>query len=809
LSSKGALLNATLSSGGDQSLLGGVINGESEFNYNPDLEFLLRSYNEPSIMTKFQLENHFEEIYKESNQESLVKETRISYSLSCDLHYRSSPYSPEETENLKLIGLSDSDLDFLEPYFELVGFNNLNDSNAILLYLSSDVNQSIYVPLDKQFTVSVSGTEYYEANVTLAYYPLDISSFVNQDDDAWKQIQRRFGESLFSESYDIVMLTTFQGSGNIIDDFDIEEEDLYHYYTVNIDLDYTDFFLFSNNRDIQRIDRLVMETNIFYTTNNDFSITWIVNSISQNLIVFSNDYTFILIINLTLIIPPLCIAIFMINFSYNLVRTENVHQIKVLKNKGATNSQIRFALILESFLTTALAFVFGPLISIPFLQLIAKTSAFLEFKNDLGIPDYGLDTSWDIILIVFAIGILIAIGINLPRIISLSRLSTEELVEEEKRQKQPFWRRIYLDVIIAIIAVIVFILFIIAFTVFSGETREMFLLIFGVATPILVVTAISMLIGRFFNPAINWLGNKLWSIKGGTFAVAFKNLAHRNKRTSRAVILLMITLTFGFVSAIVPTTIDHNIEERWGYMVGADISLMGAIQPTNTSNQLENYDSIVATSTVTKYSDFYLSLGYESRKTTALGISTESFLEAAIINERNCHFSDKLTTLLDSLSSNGNVLLQETTLEILGLSIGENFRINPSSAYYTIIGTFRIFPNLMEGEMLDEQANNEFFVVGSRETLHYMSQNDVPTVNPTNQIYINKREKSNLDDVISIIENNFQGQYAYYMTVEEGVENDLEIPSRIAIYAMLNSAFLSTMICTFISIVIYSTLILF
>ncbi|MEA2071094.1 MAG: FtsX-like permease family protein, partial [Asgard group archaeon] len=61
------------------------------------------------------------------------------------------------------------------------------------------------------------------------------------------------------------------------------------------------------------------------------------------------------------------------------------------------------------------------------------------------------------------------------------------------------------------------------------------------------------------------------------------------------------------------------------------------------------------------------------------------------------------------------------------------------------------------------------------------------------------------------INNQIQDMYPSFTTsiVESGVEEDLNLPSRIAIYAMLNSAFLTTSICTIAGLAIYSFLIFY
>ncbi|MHA1923996.1 MAG: FtsX-like permease family protein [Candidatus Heimdallarchaeota archaeon] len=803
--SKGAMLNTFLSGEYEDGLFGGVFEGDGlNLNIGPDIEARYREFGLPSETYAQEMKEEVQQIATEARRGKLIENTRVSCLVESYLHYRTNIIAPETTRGMTLIGLSQEDIAFLQPYLFLGNIGNIQGNHTLMFYLDQYISDQIYVPANLQFNISLLDTDN-KYQTTLEDFPVDLSTFPASYDTIFNRFLRQFGNSIM-RSGEIIMVTTLDGLNEILTSLDSPVTEESKYYVANIDFNYGEFSIFSAQRDINSAELIRDEIfeSFFYDT--DKTVSYVYSTISDNLEFFYEEYTFIQITVLTLTLPPIAIAFFMINFSFNLVRKQSIHQINLLKSRGAKNGQVAFALFIEMMISSVISIVVGSGISIPLLYLIGRTSGFMKFTNELQIAEYGLNLTGKTISIFVIMGLILTVIINLPRIIRLSRLKVTNVAGEEERKKPPLWRRWKLDIVIAVLAVIDFILYLIAINSLHGDIRSTFIMIFGSSTSVFLVVAASLLIARLFVPIIKKLGNRLWKIKGGTFALSFKNLSHHNKQTSRAIILIVITLSFGLLSAVVPSTIDYNVRQRRLYTIGADVSIQsGSYFDYNQQNTIENFRYVEATTQCIINNDqFFANIGWGPTETSVVGLDPDTFLDAAFILKWKYKFSKSLPKLLDLLIAPGNVLMHENNLRDTGRKIGASF----SSGFrtYTIVGTFKYFPNLVEGLDVDTSTLNEKYLVGSIATIEdFMA--DYASAGYNNILYV-KQTKKDVGDLVKLQIDGYQPGWVS-KSVDEEVEGDLEMPARIAIYAMLNSSFITTVISIVAGMSIYIMMMLF
>ncbi|MHA1125321.1 MAG: FtsX-like permease family protein [Candidatus Heimdallarchaeota archaeon] len=803
--SKGAMLNTFLSGEYEEGLFGGVFEGDGvDLNIGPDIEARYREEGLPSESYTQQIKVEVQEIASDARLGKLIKNTRVSCLVESQLHYKPTIFAPYTTRPVNIIGLSQEDLTFLQPYLFLGNINDIEGNNSLMFYLEPNIASQIYIPTNLHFNISLTDTSN-TFNMTLEDLPVDLSSFVAGYETIFNRFLRQFGDSIMRGS-DIIIVTTIDGLNDILTELDSPFTEDSKYYIANVDLDYSEFSIFSAKKDIN--DANTLRDEIFTKFHYDYNkvVTYVYSTISDNLEFFYEEYTFIQITVLTLTLPPVAIAFFMINFSYNLVRKKSIHQINLLKSRGAKNGQIAFGLFIEMMISSVISIAIGSGISVPLLYLIGKTSGFMKFTNELQIAEYGLNLTWKTISIFVIVGLILTIIINLPRIINLSRMKVTNVAGEEERKKPPLWRRWRLDIIISILAVIDFILYLIAINGLVGESRSTFIMIFGSTTSVFLVVATSLLISRLFTPIIEKLGNRLWKIKGGTFALSFKNLSHRNKETSRAVILIVITLSFGLLSAVVPSTIDYNVRQRRLYTIGADVSAQSTAPFGPHITIIEHFQYVEATTECIINNDqFFADAGWGPAATSVVGLDPETFLDAAFILRWKYKFSKSLPKLLADLETRGNVLIQQDNLKAEGFRIGDTFTAF-GYRVYTIVGTFKYFPNLVEGLDIDASTLNEKFIVGSITTIEdFMT--DFSSAYTNHVLYIKQSRKDVGEDIRLQLEAYNPGWIT--KSVDEEVAGDLKMPARIAIYAMLNSSFITTIISIIAGVSIYALMMLF
>ncbi|MBD3189687.1 MAG: FtsX-like permease family protein [Candidatus Heimdallarchaeota archaeon] len=809
-SSKGSLIASFLSGEYSEGLFGGMTSEEEEkIEIGPDLSLHFYQQIFPSEPFAQSIQTEVIAAGEASGNSEIISGSRLCFSQPIDFHYQSTQYGYNKSQTINLNGLGEEDIDFLQSYLERGGFSPFNSSSTdcLLFCYSRAFYEEINVSADRKFIIDNYYTEN-QAVIKLAVDPLPVFA-LGDSSKVTKQFTRRFGDYVVSLNSPGILVTTHQGVRNILTSMGFEQGVYNARYVLNIDLDYSELGLFSVRRDIREIHQFEVSLSNAFVNDPEKYVMGLYTRIAYNLETFVDDFLIIQMIILTLTIPPICIAAFMLNFSFNLIRSQNIHQINLLKIRGATAKQISFTLILEMILSTLVALIFGPLLSLPFLYLVSKTSGFLQFENKRLFADYGLNVSWKIILMVLIIGLVLSFIINLPRIISLSRLKAKNIETRSRKKSKPIWKRFYIDIFLTVLALIDLSLYLISLNYFPEETRIIFSSIFGVSTPILLMASISLLIARFFNPIIQWLGNKIWTIKSGSFALSVKNLAFREKQTSRAIILIVLTVTFGILSAVVPSTIDYNVRERWNYMLGADVVVFNIdIDDSTLINGLGSYSYVSSVTPVITHDYLYVPFPSLPLQTEVLGLDPYTFLSAAYMREGKFKFSDSIADLFQSLKTPGKILMQADNMESVGLQVGDGISSYGSNIQnYQIVGSFEYFPNLVESKQLSSAVSSQAFIVGSIYTIRQMIQDFASYEDPLESLYIKQAEPQTGQLIKQRINNNYPGEYAISV-VDTGVEEDLDLPARIAVYAMLNSAFLTTVGCTIAGIGIYSFLIL-
>lgn len=484
-----------------------------------------------------------------------------------------------------------------------------------------------------------------------------------------------------------------------------------------ISLDINEFNVYNLNEELKKLQNFIqaLEESFF--------------SVSHNLGIYSKIFdamweyenrVFMLIILLVLFsFPVLCIALYLVTYSFGLIRRQKKEQIGIVKTRGGSWLQVMIILLGEMFISTIIAVIIGFFLSIFIADLVMRSTDYLVF---LGVPVIIKPTLEMIQGLVFW-GVIFALILNFRNIVNMSRQEiTETLVPTEKRD--PVWKRYYLDVAIFVIGTSVWIIFmsLIRASYVGSDLGPSFYFIYiiiallGIPAPFLMFFGTIMVIARFFPFLMRKTSEFLWKLEGGVNAFAIRNLVRHKQAANRAVLLITLALSFSILSSSLIFSLDETEHLKKYYGIGADLSLSTGDSLNNSIlTYLENNVSHL-TSISGVYSAAHDYRGIVWRSYRCLFVDTKTYAKTAFVDPR-FKLSHSLTNLMDKLADNKSILLFEGNLksDISKPKIGEDisfyFSTDSSSLSFRVAGTFKYWPTMYPQRWYD--FSREYWFIGS------------------------------------------------------------------------------------------------
>ncbi|MHA2249295.1 MAG: ABC transporter permease [Candidatus Kariarchaeaceae archaeon] len=417
---------------------------------------------------------------------------------------------------------------------------------------------------------------------------------------------------------------------------------------------------------------------------------------------------------LIIISGPLAgLALFLVYFSLSLVERRKIKLIGVMKLRGTSKEQLQAMFYAEVIVASIIAVIIGMLLSIPWTKLTLQTSGFLEFNGDnipLTIPS---NWYWRLPLI----GLLLSLDINIFSTNSLSRLQIEDTKEEEEKS-QPFWQRIYLDLIIFGISIIFWVFMHLSYV----ENSDAYEFLITAIAPIMILMfflSSTLIIARYFVVFVALLSNVLWRFHGGFFALASRNMKKNKFTASRLASFLLMGMMLSLIAINVSSTYIEFEKANARYQVGADILVEGADVASLEQENLLNIDGIDAYTEVASSTMFYYE-GGKVKKLFMMGIDPVSFSKAAYwdakfadqeLDQMMNEFSDDITKgleenksileITEGYSKYLTVGVQSSVLKSLKIDIGDQYSVSLSayradfSINFDVVTSFKYFPRLV------------------------------------------------------------------------------------------------------------------
>ena len=433
-------------------------------------------------------------------------------------------------------------------------------------------------------------------------------------------------------------------------------------------------------------------------------------------------------------LPVISIALYLVVYSFGLIRRQKQAQIGIIKTRGGSWPQILGILLGEMMISTIIAVLAGFLLSLFLSDFVMRSTDYLTFLGQ-AIP---VKASLELLLGLIVIGISFALLLNFVRIIRMSRQQIiETLVPTEVRD--PLWKRYYLDILMFILGTAAWLILNALVRPVPGgggtfqgtpEARpnpnpdpssgliSLLMLLIGLPAPFLIFFGTIMLIARFFPVLIKKLADLLWKVEGGVNAFAIRNIVRHKQAANRAVLLITLALSFSILASSLIFSLDETQRLKFYYQEGADVTLpTGTVLNETIFTLLEqNVSHLNSLSGI--YSANYWSRGVIYRHYQFLFIDPATYAETAF-TDPSFKLSNSLPTLISQLTDNGTLLLFNGNLkaDVSKPQIGENLSIQFKTPNKTEVlsfrigGTFKLWPTFYPQSWHDFSTN--YWIIGS------------------------------------------------------------------------------------------------
>lgn len=429
--------------------------------------------------------------------------------------------------------------------------------------------------------------------------------------------------------------------------------------------------------------------------------------------------TFLLLFSL----PIIGIALFLVIYSFGLIKQKKNITIGLLKSKGLSIKEITSFLIFEKVFELLITIPVAFFIAIPLSIIGLSSDDFLSFGNT---EFHIIINAPKIFLILIVVGILFSFLVNFRYFSSFIKSEVLTITKPiESKKTEAFWKKNYIDILILTIGCIGFFLLYLG-AVSSDLPGEAYTLVhfIGVPSPFFLIIGSSMFVARLFPRFLQLLSNILWRIEGGIISFSVKNMLNHKHAVTRSVILIMLTASFGAVALTIPATLDNHYYHMAEYYTGADIfvryeedkSVSGRYPELENimSNiqEFEEYSPIVIQNRFARNAHYLM-----------MGIDLTNYDQVAFSGE-NYKLSDTLTNLMEELTQEDSILLRTTDMNRMSKKIGETITLQSKFYNYTsgrdevmsqkqltIVGSFKYWPNLVTFETTD--VEDGIFFVGN------------------------------------------------------------------------------------------------
>jgi putative ABC transport system permease protein len=443
-------------------------------------------------------------------------------------------------------------------------------------------------------------------------------------------------------------------------------------------------------------------------------------------------------------LPGVALAAYLAKFAAELFAEAQRREISLLRTRGTSPVQIGSIIAFSSILLAIGGSVLGLLFGL--LILVISAGGLLTSVLNPFAPSFDWRLFGNSALLAFLAGLVLTFfAAFVPSFGALRYEITQERHQVRRIESTPFWRRMYLDVIMLVVAAVVLVVMQIngGFKPSANEAASIQLSFYIFLAPFFAWIGIILLTLRIVEIGLRQGAPHLAVIFRRIFGeigeVAGKSVARRASRISAATAVIALTLSFGISLAIFQQTYVNEKKLDSQYIVGADIRFTPALNMPQTVD-LASKLMIPGVNGVTAVArDTQALVG--SEKNTVYGIDVASFRQvaylpdsffvngsaqqtiSALTNRTTKYAPGSATQVLDALSKTPNgVIISVEQAEKYNIFLGDPVMIrlyNRQSRQYTdikavAVGLFIYFPTSAQDS--DFILNRDFMTQSSGST---------------------------------------------------------------------------------------------
>ncbi|MHA1630344.1 MAG: FtsX-like permease family protein [Candidatus Heimdallarchaeota archaeon] len=521
----------------------------------------------------------------------------------------------------------------------------------------------------------------------------------------------------------------------------------------------------------------------------------IYNYMLQYLKDFQKEFIIFQLFSLLFFTPLIGMGLSITSYSANLLKRRQKRQVSSMLQRGSSQKEIMFILIVEIVEFTITALLIGFLIGYGFTWFLTKSTYFLEFSGAGKPPLINLAILFSII----GIGFLLSLIVNTKNVWEMSKITTQEAYSEHQVKKAG-WQKFYLDIILIVVGIV---LWLIVRSQLTKETAYQFAYGFGTTAPVLLVLGVIMFATRLYPIFLKFISNRSWK-KGrlGILAIATKRNSRRKSDVTRSLILITLTFTIIFSSLITIQSYENFDKEVAYYNLGSDILIRNVDPTTNRTQQIissiegiESFTSIHFTSQIITY-------GLLTYSYLVIGIDPAEFAKVAYFEKQYLRgqspeiFFEKINALTD-------VVMQEDQLKLINTYTGEQFNIRYEKYAYgtlnqslNVVGIYKYFPRFFVEFPTPGEPIFRFSIIGTKALVNLFAYSNYSIAS---DILVKVKEGYSISAVAMAIE---QQLGRGVDNVEEQMNTFQGSMRNIMLYGSVNSSFLSSLVITVTAIVL-------
>ncbi|MHA1168406.1 MAG: FtsX-like permease family protein, partial [Candidatus Hodarchaeales archaeon] len=311
------------------------------------------------------------------------------------------------------------------------------------------------------------------------------------------------------------------------------------------------------------------------------------NVVASQLLPFQITSFFIFLFDAILTIPVAILALYLLSFGVDLSLHERKYQVGVLKTQGASSSQIKRKILMETLFLAIFGLLIGYLIAIFGAWGIGTAQGFMKWDwttalNDL--PDFFVLDYTAFFIVGGLIAAILVMMVNNKANKFIQMEITETVRRSDEDNKENFLRRNNLDIIFFIIGVftLVFVFLVESGVSITFGTLDVFITLIG---PVVfwiggaaVVARLAVWIPSKTDPVvkrISFLKDVAVLIKGNVF--------RKSGDVPRLALIIALTVSFSVLAAVQGTTDEINGERVITWGIGSDLSVTTGMNFTSST----------------------------------------------------------------------------------------------------------------------------------------------------------------------------------------------------------------------------------